>query len=458
MSILLLVVDDEPNQREMLASILRRSGFDVDLAADGEEARELLAARSFALCLTDQRMPRMDGLALLHHVREQYPRLPVVLMTAHGSVQSAVAAMKEGATDYLEKPFDKDELLLVIQKALRQSRLEEEVEALHGALRDRLALGNIVGNAPRMQEVFSLVERIAHTDVPVLIKGESGTGKELVARAIHLRSPRASGPFVGLNCAAVPESLMESEFFGHERGAFTGAVKSHMGAFERASSGTLFLDEVAAMRVDLQAKLLRALQEREVQRVGGQAPIKVDVRIVAATCENLADAIRQRTFREDLYYRLNVVPIELPSLAERCDDIPLLVEHFLDAAARKFGKPKPGVAPEVMDRLQAYAWPGNVRELENAVERMVLLARGPRLLIEDLPAEIRSPEAPSGADAFSLPAAGVRLAELEEKLIREAMRRSRGAIGPAAKLLGISYKTLQYRLKKHGVGDEEPAE
>jgi two-component system NtrC family response regulator len=453
----LLVVDDEATQREMLSGILERAGYRVDTAAGAAEALQAMERDTFDLLLTDQKMPGMDGLALLERAQSLAPDLPVVLMTAFGSVSEAVAAMKKGAADYLSKPFEREELLLVLEKALRQRRMEEELAELRGALKERYQLGNIIGTSPAMREIFSLIERIAGTDVPVLIRGESGTGKEMVARAIHSMSRRAAGPFVALNCAAVPETLLESEFFGHERGAFTGAVRSHPGRFQQASGGTLFLDEIGAMRADLQAKLLRAIQEKEVQRLGSAATLAVDVRILAATGENLEEAIRARTFREDLFYRLNVVPLHLPPLRERTEDVPLLVSQFLKEAAARFGKERPEISPEVMDRLQIHPWLGNVRELENCIERMVLLAKGPRLSVTDLPPDLRKgPEALDGVGgAFQLPAAGVRLPELERHLIVQALRRTRGSLGPAARLLGISYKTLQYRIRKFGLEREQ---
>ncbi len=449
----LLVVDDEATQREMLSGILERAGYRVETAASGREALETMDRDAFDLLLTDQKMPGMDGLALLGRSQALRPELPVVLMTAFGSVSEAVSAMKQGAADYLTKPFEREELLLVLEKALRQRRLEEEVVALRGALKERYRLGSIIGTSPAMREVFSLIERIAATDVPVLIRGESGTGKELVARAIHESSRRAAGPFVALNCAAVPETLLESEFFGHERGAFTGAVRSHPGRFEQATGGTLFLDEIGAMRPDLQAKLLRAIQEKEIQRLGATSPVAVDARILAATGENLEEAIRARTFREDLFYRLSVVPLHLPPLRERTEDIPLLASAFIEDAAARFGREAPEVSPEVMDRLQVHPWLGNVRELENCIGRMVLLAKGARLTLADLPPDLRrGPEAADGnGAAFQLPAAGVRLPELERHLIVQALKRTRGALGPAARLLGISYKTLQYRIRKFGL-------
>jgi len=453
----LLVVDDEAHQREMLSGILERAGYRVETAATATEALAALGKNPFDLVLTDQKMPGLDGLALLEQVQTLQMELPVVMMTAFGSVSEAVAAMKKGAADYLTKPFEREELLLVLDKALRHRRLEEEVAALRGVLKERYRLGNIIGTSEPMQEVFSLIERVAQTDVPILIRGESGTGKELVARAIHARSLRATGPFVALNCAAVPETLLESEFFGHERGAFTGATRAHPGRFEQASGGTLFLDEIGAMRIDLQAKLLRAIQEKEVQRLGSTAVTTVDVRILAATGENLEEAIRRKTFREDLFYRLNVVPVTLPPLRERTEDLPLLVHHFVTAAAARFGRDGLTISPEVMDRLQMHPWLGNVRELENCIERMVLLARGPRLTSADLPPDLRKgPEAHAGAGgAFELPPSGVSLPELERHLIVQALRRSRGSLGPASRLLGISYKTLQYRIQKFDIERKE---
>ncbi|HEV8376987.1 MAG TPA: sigma-54 dependent transcriptional regulator [Candidatus Polarisedimenticolia bacterium] len=453
----LLIVDDEEHQREMLAGILSRAGYVVETAGTAAEALRALAASRFDLLLTDQKMPGMDGLSLLERVQSLEPGLPVILMTAYGSVSEAVAAMQKGAADYLTKPFEREELILVLEKALRQHRLEEEVAALRGVLKDRYRLDNIIGTSPAMQEVFSMIERIAHTTVPVLIRGESGTGKELVACAIHARSRRAAGPFVALNCAAVPETLLESEFFGHERGAFTGATRSHPGRFEQATGGTLFLDEIGAMRIDLQAKLLRAIQEKEIQRLGSTGTTPVDVRILAATGENLEEAIRRKTFREDLFYRLSVVPLHLPALRERGEDIPLLVHHFVGAAAGRFGRDSIVVTPEVMDRLQIHPWLGNVRELENCIERMVLLSKGTRLTLADLPPDLRKePGASAGAGGvFDLPPTGVRLPELERHLILQALRRCRGSLGPAAKLLGISYKTLQYRIQKFAIDRTE---
>jgi DNA-binding NtrC family response regulator len=453
----LLVVDDEGHQREMLASLLGRAGYQVSTAVNGEEALAQVHAGEFDLVLTDQRMPVMDGIQLLERLQADRGNLPVVLMTAYGSVSSAVQAMKHGAADYLTKPFDKDELIVVVEKVLKHRRLEDEVAQLHGVLQDRFRVGGIIGSSPPMQDLFNMIQRLSSTDVPVLIQGESGTGKELVARAIHQEGSRASGPFIATNCAAIPESLMETEFFGHNRGAFTGAENSRAGYFEQADGGTLFLDEVGAMRTDLQAKLLRVLQDKVVQRLGSTVTKQVNVRILAATCEDLGEAIRNKTFRDDLFYRLSVVPVRLPPLRERTEDIPLLVEHFLGRASRRFGRDDLAIMPEVMDRMMVHPWPGNVRELENCIERMVLMAPlDRRLSVRDLPPALVPGEGPGtgGPGELSLPAGGINLQELEERLIRQALERTRGALRPAANLLGISYKTLQYRIKKYGLGRE----
>ena len=444
-----LLVDDEATQREMLASHLKEEGYVVVLAADGEAAIRALAEEQVDLVLTDQRMPKVDGLQLLAHVRRISPDTPVVLMTAYGSVSQAVDAIKEGATDYLCKPFEPDELSIVLRKALRQRRLEAEVDALHGALRDRYRLGNLIGKSSGMQAVFSMIERVSDSDVPVLIRGESGTGKELVARAIHMNGPRADKPFVAVNCAAIPEHLLESEFFGHERGAFTGADRNRQGRFEEANGGTLLLDEIGSMRVDLQAKLLRVLQEKEVQKLGARGAIPVDVRVLAATGENLEEAIKGKTFREDLFYRLNVVPIEIPPLRQRPEDIPLLVHCFLERATERLDRGPIAIAPEALDRLTRHAWPGNVRELESCIERMALLSRAPRLTVDDLPSQVLGRA--GSATGVVLPPEGLSLDALERDLIAQALSRTDGVLGPAAELLGISYKKLQYRIQKHGL-------
>ncbi len=452
-----LIVDDEAVQREMLAGILQRSGYRTTTAADGAEGLERIEQEDFDIVLVDQRMPQLGGLELLARAQQSHPFLPVILMTAFGSVSDAVSAMKLGAADYLTKPFEREELLLVLGKAIHQRRLEDEVRSLRGAFRGPHRLGGLLGASRAMQDVFSMIERVARAGTSVLIRGESGTGKELVARAIHAGSRRSSRPFVALNCAAIPESLLESEFFGHEKGAFTGAVRARPGRFEQADGGTLFLDEIGAMRVDLQAKLLRVIQEREVQRLGGEGNRSVDVRLLAATSDDLESAIRERCFREDLFYRLNVVPIELPPLRERAEDIPLLVEHFLERSALRLERSAPRIGADVLARLQEYAWPGNVRELENCIECLVVLSEGDSLSERHLPPSLlqRPTLHDSALDGFRLPPAGVSLPALERHLILQALTRTRGSIGPATKILGISYKTLQYRIQKHGIQRED---
>ena len=448
----LLVADDEPTQREMLASLLGRAGFLVTLAADGAEAIERLESPAkFDLLLADQKMPRVDGLALLDRSRRIDPALPVVLMTAYGSVPDAVLAMKRGAADYIAKPFERDELLLVLEKTLRRTRLESEVAALREASRAPERFCGLVGGSPAMKRVFAFLERAAAAGSPVLLRGESGTGKELAARAIHALSRRARGPFVAVNCAAVPESLAESEFFGHEKGAFTGATAARAGCFEAASGGTLFLDEIGAMRADLQAKLLRALEEGSVRRVGAERPIAVDARVVSATSEDLETAVRERRFREDLYYRLDVLAVTLPPLRERKEDVPVLAQTFLEAL-QPDPKKRLRLAPALVDRLEAHAWPGNVRELRNCVERLVALARGPVATTEDLPDSFRAGAAPPGVPpSLELPPEGVDLEAVERFLIEAALARAGKRLVEAARLLGISYKTLQYRVKKFGL-------
>jgi len=466
----LLIVDDEEIQREMLKSILERAGYVVTTAENGFDALAHLEEGGYDLVLSDQRMPQMDGLDLLKRIRSTDPDLPVVLMTAYGSVSTAVEAMKRGASDYLTKPFERDELMLVLDKVARRQQLLSEVKSLRSLVQhNRAHFHGIVGNSEPIREVFSLIERVADTDASVLITGESGTGKELVARAIHVRSRRAEKPFVAVNCAAIPENLLESEFFGHEKGAFSGAFQRRLGAFEQAEGGTLFLDEIGAMRFDLQAKLLRAIQQREIQRLGGTKPVAVDVRILSATSEDLEEALQNKTFREDLYYRLNVVPIVLPPLRDRIEDIPVLFRHFLEMAAQRFGRDVADVTPDVVDRCQAYSWPGNVRELQNCVERMVVLARGKTLTLDDLPPLMKAkvePATPGAASLppgatlpnsgeFSLPESGVSLEELERRFIVQALKRSHGSLGPAARLVGITYKTLQYRIRKYRIDKAE---
>jgi len=396
--------------------------------------------------LTDLKMPDMDGIELLAELPRQPAGPCVILMTAHGTIDSAVDAMRKGAFDYLTKPLEKDELLLVLRRAMERSHLVRENRMLHQQLHDRFRLDNIVGAHGSMQDVFRVVHKVAASNSTVVIYGESGTGKELVAKALHHESDRRGRPFYAVNVAALPESILEAELFGYERGAFTGAESRKIGLFEQASGSTLFLDEVGDLKRDLQVKLLRALQEREILRVGGTERIKIDVRIVAATNHDLEREVRDGRFREDLYYRLNVIPIALPPLRERRTDIPLLVEHFLPKYA---GTRKRTVSDEALKILMAYDWPGNVRELESVIERALLLGDQDRILPTDLPGAVRAGLSPRrGPLDMDIPDSGIDLEAVEQALIVKAMQKSAGNVSRAARLLGLSRRTLQYRLEK----------
>jgi two-component system NtrC family response regulator len=448
----ILVVDDEAPQRELLAGFLVKQGYEVVPAASGAEALERLERETFDLILTDHRMPQMSGLDLLKAAREVNPEIPIVVMTAYGSVEQAVAAMKAGAYDYLGKPIDLDDLLHRIGKVRERQQLLAEVRALREDLRGRYRLGGIVGESGAMQEVLGVVQRVAGSTATVLIQGESGTGKELIARALHYESPRASGPFVAINCAALPEALLESELFGHEKGAFTGASERRVGRFEAAEGGTIFLDEIGDLTLPLQVKLLRVLQERRIERLGANRPIPVDVRVVAATKIDLEQAIRERRFREDLYYRLNVVTVTLPPLRRRREDLSLLLDHFVKKFAEANGKAIRGFTREARDALMKYDYPGNVRELENIVERAVLLTRGEVIGLGDLPVAVQEREGLGGGAAppASLPAL---LEQVEREKIREALRDAGGVQTRAAERLGISERALRYKLKKYGLAE-----
>ncbi len=444
----ILIVDDEKNMCWALEKGLQQGGYRTLVAGDGERGVEVALAESPDLVLLDLKMPRLDGLEALRRIKDARPGLPVVMITAHGSVPTAIEAMKMGAYDYVSKPFDIEEIRLMIEKALQVEDLTQEVARLRQEVEGRYSFQNIIGKSPRMQAVFDLVERVAQTGASVIIYGESGTGKELVAKAIHFLSPRRHQPYIQVNCAALPETLLESELFGHERGAFTGAVARRQGRFELADGGTLFLDEIGELSPAVQVKLLRVLQEKAFERVGGGETLRVDVRIIAATNRDLSAAMAEGRFREDLYYRLNVVPITLPSLRERREDIPLLVEHFLkkfDGQGRVVG-----LTPEASKLLTEYRWPGNVRELENAIERAVIICRQNRVTAEDLPPEVRDVAMPARRSGIKLPEGGVSLREVEKELIRQALDRAGGNQTAAARLLGISRHTLLYRLQKYG--------
>ncbi|AFM42762.1 response regulator with CheY-like receiver, AAA-type ATPase, and DNA-binding domains [Desulfosporosinus acidiphilus SJ4] len=443
----ILVADDEANMRWVLERALTKAGYEVETVEDGQLAIDCALAERPDLVLVDLKMPKIDGLSVLHTLKEYYPDLLLVMMTAHGNTSTAVEAMKAGAQDYLMKPFDIDELLITVAKAFEVESLREQVDYLKGEAQN--GGWQLVGNSVKMQTVKHLVERVAPTPATVLIQGESGTGKELVANAIHTLSPRVGGPFIRVNCAALTETLLESELFGHEKGAFTGANARKTGRFELADSGTLFLDEIGELSFNVQAKLLRVLQERTFERVGGEKTIKVDVRIIAATNRDLLKEAQEGRFREDLYYRLNVFPIFVPPLRERREDIPGLSEYFLEKL-RTYGGSKT-LTPEVLSQLMTYTWPGNVRELENVVERMVIISLGAVIGMDSLPLLDTSSKSAKNPESFVLPPEGVSLEEIEKSFLQQAMEQTGGNQSQAAKRLGLSRHAFFYRLEKYGI-------
>jgi DNA-binding NtrC family response regulator len=438
----ILVVDDEANARTALAELLGDEGYEVETAADAFKA--LGKYESFAphVVITDLKMPGMDGIALVKKLRAEQDGVAIVVMTAFGEVTSAVDAMRSGAADYLTKPLNFDELVVVLDRVFEHQQLARETRQLRQRVRDRVAPDNIVGAAPPMQRVFEIVDQVAPSKATVLITGESGTGKELVANAIHQRSPRAGKPFIKLHCAALAESLLESELFGHERGSFTGAMARKDGRFSLADGGTLFLDEIGEISPSIQVKLLRFLQEHEFERVGGTQTLHVDVRVIAATNRHLLDEIAKGRFREDLYYRLNVVALEMPALRERRADVPELAKFFIDRYGKQNAKQIEGCTPEALELLMNYGWPGNVRELENAIERAVVLAPGPSIEPRHLPPSVRPAAAPTGMP----PIPGSTMADIERYAILETLKVTGGSTSRAAEMLGISTRTIQYRL------------
>ena len=444
----ILIADDEKNTREGLARALQRH-YDVLLAEDGRRALALLETQAVDVVLSDVRMPGMDGLTLLSRALARQPQPLVILLTAYGTVETAVEAMKHGAYDFLTKPVNLDQLELKLKQALRSREVESENRALREQLDTKFGLENILGHSPVMQEVFDTIRQVAPTRATVLIEGESGTGKELVARAIHQIGPRAKGPFVPVHCAALSKTLLESELFGHEKGAFTGAAERRSGRFEMADGGTLFLDEIGEIDAAVQVKILRVLEEHKFERVGGNETIEVDVRLVAATNRNLKKMVEEGKFREDLFYRLYVVNIHLPPLRERMGDIPLLTQHFLQEFATENQKPVAGITPDAMDLLSAYRWPGNVRELRNVVERMVVLARSDKLTVRDLPPNIR--ELAGGKQTGVTLGGNLTLEAAEKQLMIQALKQHDGNRTLAAKQLGISRRTFHRKLNEYGL-------
>jgi DNA-binding NtrC family response regulator len=457
-----LIVDDERPIRRILSVLLQERHHRVTEVGSGEEALAVLPEAAPDLVLLDLRLPGIDGLETLKRLRTLKPRLDVVLMTAHGTISSAVEAMRRGAFDYVTKPFDNDELLMVVDRALEMRRLSAEVEALREDLEARYGFSEIVGISREIQEVFRLMAKVVRVDVTVLITGESGTGKELVARAVHRRSARTQGPFVAVNCSAIPQTLVESEFFGHEKGAFTDARETRPGKFELADGGTLFLDEVGDLALDAQAKLLRALQERQIQRIGARASRSVDVRVVAATNKDLEKESREGRFREDLFWRLNVVHVRLPSLRERRADLPLLIDHFVDRFNRELGLAVESIAPDTRQLLCEYDWPGNVRELENTICRAMILCEGDTLTLSDLPGRVRGEPSGDGGlprsdlSRLSLADAVTEATErLEKVMILARLAEHRGSRTATAESLGVSRKTLFNKMRQHGLSAEE---
>jgi DNA-binding NtrC family response regulator len=439
----ILVIEDEEKHRRVIGLHLASLDYEVKAVGTAEDGWKL--AGDADLILTDLKLPGMDGLELLEKLKGQNSRTPVIVMSAFGTVENAVEAMKRGAVDFLPKPFSLDHLSVVVEKALEVRKLRDENRELREALGHKYQFENIIGRSPAMQEIFATVERIAPTRATVLLAGESGVGKDMIARAIHQHSPRKDRPFVKINCTAIPENLMESELFGYEKGAFTGANTSKPGKFEQANTGTVMLDEIGDVPPSVQVKLLRVLQEREFERLGSNKTLTTDVRVIAATNVDLRAALEQGTFREDLYYRLNVVPINIPPLRERKEDIPYLVEHF----AKKFGGE---ISEGALERLLGYHWPGNVRELENVVERSILLAQGPRVEAEDVKIDMgagRTRPAVGSTDGF-LPD-GLTLDQYEQSIIREALKRANGNKSQAARLLGLTRNALRYRLAQMGI-------
>jgi len=468
----ILIADDEESIRFLLTEVMRREGYDVTATDNGEKAVQLVRENNFDLVILDMRMPGMDGMQALKEMRRIRPHLVVLIITAHGTTELAVEAMRNGAYDYFTKPFELEEMRIVVRRALEKHQLLDQVSSLQSRLQRRARFDRIIGQSDAMRQVFNLLERVVTNDITVLITGESGTGKELVAQAVHYQSARKDKPFISVNCAAIPEALLESELFGHEKGAFTGAIGTHTGKFEAANGGSIFLDEVGDMPLALQAKLLRVLQEREIWRVGGKRPIKVDIRIIAATNRDLLKDVEARQFREDLYFRLNVLPIHLPPLRKRPSDIPMLVEHLVNAYSPRLGRNIRGVSPEAISAMMNYPWPGNVRELENVLQRAMVMTAGTVLDLADLPPQVQearqmSPEVTAPSDLslpadlftdFSRPLAEKmeQLAEIfEKKIIIQALQKNGGHRQSTADLLGISRKSLHNKMVRYGLFDRE---
>jgi two-component system NtrC family response regulator len=460
----ILIVDDEKNYTVILSAVLEEEGFETLTANNGHDAIEILENSDIDLVLTDMKMPGMDGIALLETIKNKEPDLPVIMMTAYGTVEKAVEAIQKGAYNYILKPFDNETLILYVKKAIDMYRMIKENRQLKNSIASQYHFANIIGKSKGMQEVFETIRKIAPTTATVLIEGENGTGKELVAKSIHFNSPRRDEAFIAVNCSALSENLLESELFGHEKGAFTGAMSMKKGRFELADRGTLFLDEIGELSLSLQVKLLRVLQERVFERVGGTRSLSVNIRVITATNKQLKEEVAQSRFREDLYYRLNVLPITLPPLRERTEDIRLLMQHFIEKYAdeRKTSIPVKGIDPEVMRVFYEYNWPGNVRELENVIERAMILCPGDMIHISDLPKNLKTNAYNTLYDTFHMDEIPARsnlpdtLAEIEKTLIKRALRMTNHVQAHAAKLLGIGKSGLNQKIKKYRL-DIEPS-
>ena len=453
----LLIVDDDESLRWVTQVQLQQSGYEVKSSSDAIQALQMMEDSTPDLVITDMKMPGMSGLDLLKKIRTAYPEVIVIVATAYGTVETAVEAMKAGAFDYITKPVNIDELRLTVQRGLEHLKLQDEIRTLRTSLDRKYGFENILGHSNALLYVLDMASRAARTHSTVLVRGETGTGKELLARAIHVNSPRKDEPFVTINCGAIPKDLLESELFGHVKGAFTGALTDKAGQVERADGGTLFLDEIGELPLELQVKLLRLIQQGEVAKIGAPAPVRVDVRIIAATHRDLGAMIEDGAFREDLYYRLSVIPLDLPPLRERPDDIPELVQHFFINAKQKHGRPELALPPALLANFAVYTWPGNVRELENIVERLVILTPGDQIRPSDLPEFLRRERLPFEELRLDLPPQGLSLEAVERELIHRALEKFGGNQTQAARYLDISRKTLIYRMEKHNLKREQEA-